>query len=94
MEKKTFEHIKNLEELPNVGKAIAGDLRLLGISRPEDLRGKDAFSLYRQLCQVTGMRQDPCVLDVFLSAVSFINGGPALPWWHFTKERKRKLLLK
>jgi hypothetical protein len=31
------------------------------------------------------------VLDVFLSAVRFMEGAPARPWWHYTAERKRAL---
>ncbi|MGD0590896.1 MAG: helix-hairpin-helix domain-containing protein [Bacteroidota bacterium] len=88
MAKKTFKNVKELGDLPNIGKSITADLKLLGIHRPEDLRSKDAFALYNTLCGITGKRQDPCVLDVFMSAISFVNGGPALPWWHFTAERK------
>jgi hypothetical protein len=29
------------------------------------------------------------VLDTFMSAVRFMEGAPALPWWHYTPERKR-----
>ena len=91
MSKKIFKNVKELEDLPNIGKSIAGDLRHLGIRKPEELRGKDAFVLYDRLCSLTGKKQDPCVLDVFMSAISFVNGGPAKPWWYFTKERKKGL---
>ena len=91
MAKKTFKNVKELGDLPNIGKSITGDLKLLGIHKPEDLRGKDAFTFYDTLCSLTGKRQDPCVIDVFMSAISFVNGGPALPWWHFTKERKKRM---
>jgi len=92
MAKKTFKNVKELGDLPNIGKSITRDLILLGIQKPEDLRGKDAFALYNTLCNITGKRQDSCVVDVFMSAISFVNGGRPLPWWHFTAERK--LLLK
>ena len=91
MPKKTFKNVKDLEDLPNIGKSIAGDLRRLGIHEPEDLRGKDAFVLYNTLCSVSGKRQDPCVIDVFMSAISFVNGGKAKPWWYYTEERKKRL---
>ena len=91
MAKKTFKNVRELGDLPNIGKSITGDLKLLGIHKPEDLRGKDAFALYDTLCSLTGKRQDPCVLDVFMSVISFVNGGPALPWWYFTKERKKRM---
>lgn len=82
-----------LEDLPNVGKAIAVDLRLTGIKEPERLRGKDPFALYEKLCKKTRMRHDPCVIDVFMSIVSFMNGGAARPWYKFTAERKKILAL-
>ncbi len=80
-----------LEDLPNVGKAIAADLRLIGINKPERLRGKDPFALYEKLCKKTCVRHDPCVIDVFMSIVSFMNGGAARPWHKFTAERKKIL---
>lgn len=83
--------MKDLEDLPNVGPATARDLRLLGITRPEQLVGRDPLALYNALCRKTGMRQDPCVLDVMLSVVRFMEGAPAKPWWAYTGERKRLL---
>jgi hypothetical protein len=80
-----------LTELPNVGPATVGDFRALGIHAPEDLRGRDPFELYRRLCALTGVRHDPCVIDVFISAVRFMEGAPARPWWHYTSERKAVL---
>ncbi len=83
--------LTKLEQVPNVGPAIAADLRLLGVSAPQDLRGKDPYALYDELCRVTGQRHDPCVLDVFLAAVRYMDGKPAKPWWAYTAERKREL---
>jgi hypothetical protein len=77
-----------LEQLPNIGPALAADLRLIGIHAPADLRGKDAFVLYQKLCAATGERQDPCVLDTFMAATDFMRGAPAAPWWKYTAERK------
>jgi hypothetical protein len=28
------------------------------------------------------------VLDTFISAVRYMEGGPVQPWWHFTRERQ------
>jgi len=83
--------VTRLEQIPNVGPATAGDLRLLGIATPRDLRGRDAYTLYDALCRKTGERQDPCVIDVFLAAVRFMEGKPAKPWWAYTEERKREM---
>jgi hypothetical protein len=78
----------SLEQLPNIGPALAANLRLIGIREPADLRGKDAFVLYQKLCAATGQRQDPCVLDTFMAAVDFMRGAPAAPWWTYTAQRK------
>ncbi len=78
----------SLEQLPNIGPALSSDLRLIGIQSPSDLAGRDAFQLYRSLCQAKGKRQDPCVLDTFIAAVDFMEGATPAPWWTYTKARK------
>jgi hypothetical protein len=85
------ESVRKLEDLPNIGKAMASDLHLIGIDTPEQLAGRNAFEMYEALCTKTAQKQDPCVIDVFMSIVHFANGGEALPWWSFTAERKRRL---
>ncbi len=80
--------LDKLESIPNVGPAIAEKLRLLGFESPVDLAGQDPYVMYRNICELTGKRYDPCLLDVFISAVSFCNGNPPKPWWKFTAERK------
>ncbi len=80
-----------LEDIPNIGKRIAADLRLLGIETPAELHGEDAYVLYERIGALKGARQDPCLLDTFISAVRFVEGGPPLPWWAFTAERKAEL---
>jgi len=80
-----------LEQLPNVGPAVAADLRLLGVSSPKDLLGRDPYVMYDELCSVTKQRHDPCLLDTFIAAVRFMAGEPAKPWWAYTDERKREL---
>ncbi len=79
-----------LESIPNIGPAIAEDLRQLGIASPGELLGKDAYTLYLALCDHSGQRQDPCVLDTFIAATRFMAGDPPLPWWRYTAERKRQ----
>ena len=80
-----------LEDLPNVGPAIAADFVRLGIRTPRALAGRDPYALYDELNRVTGTRHDPCVLDTFIAAVRFVDGAPARPWWKYTAERKRTL---
>ena len=79
-----------LEQLPNIGPSLAADLRLIGIQRPAELGQADAYALYRRLCEATGRRQDPCVLDTFLAITDFMRGAAAAPWWHYTPQRKQR----
>src|SRR5436190_8132643 len=83
-----------LEDMPNIGPSLAGDLRLIGVRTPSELSGRDPYALYDALCRETRERQDPCVLDTFIAAVRFAEGGPPLSWWRFTAERKQALLLR
>ena len=83
--------VQKLVDLPNIGKAMEKDLQLIGIDHPKKLIGIDPFSLYEKLCIKTGQRHDPCVIDVFMSAVHFMEGGEPLPWWFFTETRKKHL---
>lgn len=82
--------VSALEALPNIGKAIAADLRLIGIDHPKKLVGKDPFEIYRLLCEKTRTRHDPCVVDVFMAAVDFMEGGEPRAWWEFTGVRKER----
>lgn len=83
--------IKRFRDLPNVGVEIEKDFAALGIVRPIDLIGKDPYKMYSDLCRTTHKRHDPCVLDVFISAVQYMEGGPEKKWWEFTEERKNHL---
>ena len=83
--------ITDLQQIPNVGPAIAAKLRQIGISSAQDLPGKDPYEMYDDLCDITRVSHDHCLLDVFIAAVRFMDGEPAKPWWTYTAERKRKL---
>jgi hypothetical protein len=80
---------ESLADLANVGPATLADFEVLGIRTLAQLKGKEAFALWRELCRRTGARHDPCCIDVFMSAIDQANGGPPRPWWHFTPLRKR-----
>src|SRR5690349_21513275 len=54
--------LTRLEDIPNVGPAIAADLRQLGITMPDELLGRDPYVMYDDLCRITGVRHDPCLL--------------------------------
>ncbi|MFO0782241.1 MAG: helix-hairpin-helix domain-containing protein [Phycisphaerales bacterium] len=55
------------------------------------LVGQDPFMLYERLCRRTKQRQDPCVLDVFMSITAFLGGAPPASMVAFTAPRKRLL---
>ena len=91
MKKVSRAEITELQQIPNIGPSIAADLRQIGVSSPQDLLGKDPYEMYDELCRITGVRHDPCLLDVFIAATRFMAGEPATPWWRYTPERKREL---
>ena len=70
---------------------MANDLQLIGIDHPRKLIGKEPFELYDELCLKSAQPHDPCVIDVFMSVIHFMEGGDPRPWWSFTKERKKIL---
>jgi hypothetical protein len=80
-----------LEDIPNIGPAVAADLRQLGIRSPGELLGRDPYAMYDDLCRITGLRHDPCLLDTFIAAVRYMAGEPKKHWWKFTAERKREM---
>lgn len=83
--------LTRLTDLPNIGKAGAEDLKLLGIDEPAQLVDRDPFEMYDTLCLKTGVRHDPCVLDVFISVTRFMAGEDPRAWWEYTPERKQLL---
>ena len=74
-----------LRAIPGVGRTIAQDLRNLGITRVEQLRGADPRALYDRLCELQGMHVDRCMLYVFRCAVYYASEFPHDPallrWW-------------
>ena len=83
---------RTLRDLISVGPAIERDFILLGVKSVDELAKREPETLYKQLCRKTGTRQDPCVLDVFRSAVAQAR-NPKLPaeqcqWWYWSRVRK------
>jgi len=77
-----------LEDLPNIGKSIAADLRAIGILQPQQLAGREPLAVYRELATVMGQRHDPCVLYVLLAVKHFLETGEARPWWQYVAKGK------
>ncbi|MDQ2741395.1 MAG: helix-hairpin-helix domain-containing protein [Chloroflexota bacterium] len=80
--------LRALQTIPSVGPAMAGDLVRLGISDVRQVGEREPAEMFETLCDLDGMRHDPCVLDVFSAAVAYARGEPARPWWEFSRERK------
>ncbi|MGH8858841.1 MAG: helix-hairpin-helix domain-containing protein [Polaromonas sp.] len=87
----TAEAVRVLTDIPNIGVSLAADLQSLGILTPLDVKCMDPLAAYESLRGPMGQRHDPCVLDTFMAAHKFMNGGPRRPWWDFTAERKALL---
>lgn len=81
---------KELLSLRNVGKAVAHDLKLLGITTIQQLKGQDPDYLYSELQRITGVKHDPCVWDVFAAIIHEANTGEKIDWWHYSKIRKER----
>ena len=84
--------MRRLVDLSGVGPAMLDDFDVLGVKSVEQLARCDADQLYQQLCDRTGKRQDPCVLDVFNCAIAQAR-NPDLPreqrnWWYWSRLRK------
>jgi Pathogenicity locus len=80
-----------LEDLPNIGASIAGDLRGLGIHSPAELATRDPLATYLRLTTPMGQRHDPCVLYTLMAVKHYLDTGEALVWWKFTDAGKRLL---
>lgn len=91
MPRKPRTNVASLTDIPNVGKQTAGDFHRLGITDPQQLVGKDGLKLYKALCKRDGARHDPCVIDVFMAAVDYMEGAPKRDWWWYTPRRKKLL---
>lgn len=83
---------RRLRDLAGIGPAFLKDFELLGITSVSQLARRDGKRLYQELCQRTGVRQDPCVEDTLVCAVAQAR-NPDLPaerrqWWYYSRIRK------
>lgn len=85
---------RRLQDLSGIGPKMLKDFEKLGVKSVAQLTKKDGRRLYRQLCELTGKRQDPCVEDTFVCAVAQAR-DPQLPaeqrdWWYWSGVRKKR----
>jgi hypothetical protein len=83
---------RQLKDLVSIGPAMLRDFEILKIHSVADLAKADPRRMYQKLCKLTGEWQDPCVLDVFRSAVAQAR-NPRLraekcQWWYWSRIRK------
>ena len=86
---------RQLLDLVSVGPATVRDLHRLNVTTVSALAECDAVNLYRRLCDITGVRQDPCVKDVFDAAIAQAR-DPDLPeekkQWHYWSRRRKRAI--
>jgi hypothetical protein len=79
--------LRELRQIPGVGKSIAQDFWSIGVHRISDLRGADPDDLYARICAYQGAQVDRCMLYVCRCAVYYAAGGPhdpdLLKWWNW-----------
>lgn len=85
--------LRELQDLRGIGPSLAADLLDLGYATPADLEGADPEQMYARLQDLTGSRQDRCVLYAFRCAVyqaEHADPDPALcDWWNHMDRRPR-----
>ena len=79
--------LKNLQEIPGVGKSIAQDLYDLGFRKVSDLKRRDPEKMYFDLCRKRRQQIDRCMLYVFRCAVYYASTkkpkASRLLWWNW-----------
>jgi hypothetical protein len=79
--------LKDLQKIPGLGKSISVDLYNLGITAVTDLKNRDPETLYLQLCDLSGVKVDRCMLYVFRCAVYYASNreydSEKLKWWNW-----------
>jgi hypothetical protein len=83
--------LKELQQIPGVGKSIAADLYSIGIRSNRELKDKNPDELYLKLCAKQRIHIDRCVLYVFRCAVYYAShkkhNPELLKWWNW-KDKK------
>ncbi|MEO8760707.1 MAG: helix-hairpin-helix domain-containing protein [Bacteroidia bacterium] len=82
--------IKELMEIPGVGKSIANDLYNINIKNIATLKNQSPEELYHLSNQYAGIVQDRCLLYVFRCAVYYAtekkHDVEKLKWWNWKEK--------
>jgi hypothetical protein len=86
---------RHLKDLRGIGKKMLEDFDKLGVRSVNQLKSCNAHDLYNRMCEIGGVRQDPCVLDTYRCAIEQAR-NPNLPdeqkdWWYWSRLRKSAL---
>ena len=77
------------QSIPSLGRGFAKELISQGYYSLEQLRGKDAVTLFEAFEKHCGAWADPCVEDSYRLLVHYIqHRDDSKRWWSFTSERK------
>jgi len=82
--------IKELMQIPGVGKSIANDLYNINIKSIGALKNQSPEELYHLSNQYAGVVQDRCLLYVFRCAVYYATAkkhdAEKLKWWNWKEK--------
>ena len=85
--------LKDLRQIPGVGKSISIDLWNIGIRSVAELAGRKPDDLYEASNKLAGVVQDRCLLYVFRLAVYWAETAPEarhpelLKWWNWKEDK-------
>ena len=79
------------KDLMNIGPETLEYLKLLNIETIEQLSTEDPDHLYLELNQLTETQHEYHVWDIFAALIDEAKNGKQMPWWEWTKVRKRRL---
>ncbi|MFQ6087653.1 MAG: helix-hairpin-helix domain-containing protein [Candidatus Methanofastidiosia archaeon] len=83
--------LRELQQIPWVGKKIAEDLWNLGFRSVQELKDQNPEELYLKLSAQRGMHVDRCMLYVFRSAVYYASNKrhdpELLKWWNWKDDK-------
>ncbi|HET9921203.1 MAG TPA: helix-hairpin-helix domain-containing protein [Ktedonobacteraceae bacterium] len=86
--------LKELRQIPGIGKSLARDLWNLGFRSIEELRGQDPEEMYVKQCALQGTQVDRCVLYTFRCAVYYASNEEhdpeLLKWWNWKDIKTEK----
>ena len=82
--------LADFQSVPSIGDKLAGKLvHKLNVYSLEEIKDRDAASLFNKLEQINGALTDSCVEDQIRCVIHIANTpGSSKQWFDFTEERK------